>query len=86
MRISCPPTVSPCHYGIDTPTRNELIGSHNSIEQIREFIGADSLGYLSLPSLRAAVEDTEGKFCTSCYTGVYPTESIQLEVEAHRGC
>jgi amidophosphoribosyltransferase len=85
MRISCPPTVSPCHYGIDTPTKIELIASHNSIEQIREFTGADSLGYLSLESLRAAVEDTEGKFCTSCYTGMYPTENIQLEVETHRG-
>lgn len=85
MRISCPPTVSPCHYGIDTPTKIELIASSNSVEQIREFIGADSLGYLSLESLRAAVEDTEGTFCTSCYTGVYPTENIQLEVEAHRG-
>lgn len=85
MRISCPPTVSPCHYGIDTPTKIELIASRNSIEQIREFIGADSLGYLSLASLRTAVEDTDGRFCTSCYTGVYPTENIQLEVEAHRG-
>ena len=85
VRISCPPTVSPCHYGIDTPTKIELIASRNSIDQIREFIGADSLGYLSLESLRAAIEDTEGKFCTSCYTGVYPTENIQLEVEAHRG-
>ncbi len=85
MRISCPPTVSPCHYGIDTPTKIELIASRNSVEQIREFIGADSLAYLSLESLRAAVEDTDGTFCTSCYTGVYPTENIQLEVEAHRG-
>lgn len=85
MRISCPPTVSPCHYGVDTPTKIELIASHNSVEQIREFIGADSLGYLSLESLRAAVEDTDGTFCTSCYTGVYPTENIQLEVEARRG-
>ena len=49
-----------------------------------KFLGADSLGYLSLESLRAAVEDTEGKFCTSCYTGSYPTELVQLEVEAHR--
>ncbi|MGH9727658.1 MAG: amidophosphoribosyltransferase [Candidatus Acidiferrales bacterium] len=86
MRISCPPTVSPCHYGIDTPTKLELIGAQKSIEQIREFIGADSLGYLSLDSLRAAVEDNDGKFCTACYTGVYPTELVQLEVEAHRGC
>jgi amidophosphoribosyltransferase len=86
MRISCPPTVSPCHYGIDTPTKLELIGAQKSIEQIREFIGADSLGYLSLDSLRAAVEDNDGKFCTACYSGVYPTELVQLEVEAHRGC
>ncbi len=86
MRISCPPTVSPCHYGIDTPTKLELIGAQKSIEQIREFIGADSLGYLSLDSLRAAVEDNDGKFCTACYTGVYPTDLVQLEVEAHRGC
>ena len=86
MRISCPPTVSPCHYGIDTPTKLELIGAQNSIEQIREFIGADSLGYLSLENLRASVEETGGEFCTSCYTGVYPTELVQLAVEAHRGC
>jgi len=86
MRISCPPTVSPCHYGIDTPTKLELIGAQNSVEQIREFIGADSLGYLSLENLRASVEETGGEFCTACYTGVYPTELVQLEVEAHRGC
>ena len=86
MRISCPPTISPCHYGVDTPTKNELIAARNSIEQIREFTGADSLGYLSLENLRAAVEDREGKFCTSCYTGIYPTELVQLEVEAHRVC
>jgi len=84
VRISCPPTISPCYYGVDTPRRDELIASHNSVEQIRDFLGADSLGYLSLSSLRAAVEDTEGKFCTSCYTGNYPTELVQLEVEAHR--
>ena len=84
MRISCPPTISPCYYGVDTPRRDELIAARHSTEEIREFLGADSLGYLSLPSLRAAVEDTQGKFCTSCYTGSYPTELVQLEVEAHR--
>ncbi|HVA17542.1 MAG TPA: amidophosphoribosyltransferase, partial [Candidatus Dormibacteraeota bacterium] len=73
-------------YGVDTPTKLELIGAQKSIEQIRQFIGADSLGYLSLDSLRAAVEDNDGKFCTACYTGVYPTELVQLEVEAHRAC
>ena len=85
VRISCPPTVSPCYYGVDTPRREELIAANQSIEEIRDFLGADSLGYLSLASLRASVEDTEGKFCTSCYTGSYPTELVQLEVEAHRG-
>ena len=80
MRISCPPTVSPCYYGIDTPTREELIAAVKTVEGIREFLGADSLGYLSLANLRRAVEDTEKRFCTSCYTGVYPTELVQLEV------
>jgi amidophosphoribosyltransferase len=80
VRISCPPTISPCYYGVDTPTREELIASSNSPEEIREFLGADSLGYISLPGLRKAVNDTESKFCTSCYTGVYPTDLVQLEV------
>jgi amidophosphoribosyltransferase len=84
VRISCPPTVSPCFYGVDTPRRDELIAARQSVEQIRQYLEADSLGYLSLESLREAVEDREGKFCTSCYTGSYPTELVQLEVEAHR--
>jgi amidophosphoribosyltransferase len=80
MRISCPPTISPCYYGVDTPTKEELIASSNTPEEIRKYLGADSLGYLSLPGLRQAVNDNEGKFCTSCYTGVYPTDLVQLEV------
>jgi amidophosphoribosyltransferase len=84
VRISCPPTISPCYYGVDTPRREELIAAQKPVEEIRKFLGADSLGYLSLESLRAAVEDNQGKFCTSCYTGSYPTELVQLEVEAHR--
>ncbi len=80
MRISCPPTVSPCYYGVDTPTREELIASSHSPEEICKFIDADSLGYLSLAGLKQALRDTEGKFCTSCYTGNYPTELVQLEV------
>jgi len=85
VRISCPPTISPCYYGVDTPRRDELIAANHSVEEIRQYLSADSLGYLSLESLRTAVEDKEGKFCTSCYTGSYPTELVQLEVEAHRG-
>jgi len=80
VRISCPPTISPCYYGVDTPTREELIASSNTPEEICKFLGADSLGYLSLHALKQAVADTEGRFCTSCYTGVYPTDLVQLEV------
>ncbi|HET8921527.1 MAG TPA: amidophosphoribosyltransferase, partial [Candidatus Acidoferrum sp.] len=80
VRISCPPTISPCYYGVDTPTREELIASSNTPEEICKFLAADSLGYLSLPALKRAVADTEGRFCTSCYTGVYPTDLVQLEV------
>jgi amidophosphoribosyltransferase len=85
MRISCPPTISPCYYGVDTPTKEELIASSNTPERICQYLGADSLGYLSLGGLRQAVSDTEGKFCTSCYTGVYPTDLVQLEVREGNG-
>jgi amidophosphoribosyltransferase len=73
VRISCPPTASPCFYGIDTPTKKELIASTHSVEEIRQFLGADSLGYQSLEGLRRAVADTQGRFCLACYTGNYPT-------------
>jgi amidophosphoribosyltransferase len=73
MRISCPPTVSPCFYGIDTPTKKELIAATHSVEEIREYLGADTLGYLSVEGLRRAVGDTEGRFCLACYTSNYPT-------------
>ncbi len=74
MRISCPPTISPCYYGVDTPTQAELIGAQKSIPEICEFIGADSLGYLSLGGLLDACGDpSDQRFCTSCYTGRYPT-------------
>ena len=80
VRISCPPTISPCYYGVDTPTKEELIASSNTPEDICKFLGADSLGYVSLSSLRRAVDDTKNSYCTSCYTGVYPTDLVQLEV------
>jgi len=80
VRISCPPTISPCYYGVDTPTREELIASSNTPADICRFLGADSLGYISLAGLREAVSDGAGNFCTSCYTGNYPTDLVQLEV------
>jgi amidophosphoribosyltransferase len=72
LRISCPPTVSPCFYGVDTPSRAELIAATHTIEEIRKYVGADSLAYLSLDGLRAAVGSDQQSYCTSCYTGIYP--------------
>jgi amidophosphoribosyltransferase len=122
MRISCPPTISPCYYGVDTPTREELIASdesrvrprltaeeleifeaklasqsnlgepgrgeprsdreQRSVEEMRQYLGADTLGFVSLGGLRHAVDDTRGSFCTSCYTGVYPVDGAQGEFES----
>src|SRR5688572_1707308 len=72
LRISCPPTISPCFYGVDTPSRSELIAASHTIEEIRKYVGADSLAYLSLEGLRAAIGTGQQSYCTSCYTGVYP--------------
>jgi amidophosphoribosyltransferase len=72
LRISAPPTQWPCHYGIDTPTREELIASHHSIEEIRQFIEADSLAYLSLEGMLASVSGPAESYCTACWTGDYP--------------
>jgi amidophosphoribosyltransferase len=72
VRISCPPTVSPCFYGVDTPRRNELIAATHTLDEIRDFIEADSVQYLSLGGLLSAVRGASASYCTSCYTGVYP--------------
>jgi len=74
MRISCPPTISPCFYGVDTPRRTELIAATHTLEEIRKYVQADSLAYLSLDGLLAAVGRDSGSYCTSCYTGQYPVE------------
>ena len=80
LRISCPPTVSPCFYGVDTPSKRDLIAANKSIEEIRQFIEADSLAYLSLEGLLKACgsEDKSG-FCVACYTGNYPTQWVDVE-------
>jgi len=79
MRIACPPTISPCFYGVDTPDRSELIAATHTLEQVRDFIEADSLAYLSLEGLLRAVAPAGGSYCTSCYTGVYPVAIPQDE-------
>jgi len=79
LRISCPPTISPCFYGVDTPNRSELIASSHNVEEIRRFVEADSLRYLSLASLRQAVADDRHEYCYACYTGDYPTDLVNIE-------
>jgi amidophosphoribosyltransferase len=74
MRISAPPTTNPCYYGIDTPDKEELIASHMDVEQIREYLGADSLAYLSMEGLYRAVGDARGTFCDACFSGDYPVQ------------
>ncbi len=71
VRISCPPTVGPCYYGVDTPRRSELIAAQHSVEEIRRHLGADTLAYLSTEGLMRAVQATSG-FCRACYTNDYP--------------
>ena len=72
IRLASPPITGPCHYGIDTPTREELIASTHSIEEIQQFLGVDSLGYLSLDGMLRAAGSTSG-FCHACFSGHYPT-------------
>jgi len=80
MRISCPPTISPCFYGVDTPRKKELIAANKSVEEIRQYIGADSLAYLSIEGLKKACRDgDQTTYCTACYTGRYPTNLVDIE-------
>jgi amidophosphoribosyltransferase len=83
VRISSPPIQWPCYYGIDTPTRKELIGSSHSPEEIRRYLGADSLGYLSLDGMLKATGADPSSFCHACFTGNYrvgiePEQTPQL--------
>jgi amidophosphoribosyltransferase len=88
MRVSCPPHKWPCAYGIDFPTRKELMAANNTLDQIRDFLGADSLGYLSLDGMIRATGLPTSEFCTACYTGKYPSpvesEMDKFVMEQHR--
>jgi amidophosphoribosyltransferase len=80
MRVSCPPTISPCFYGVDTPSKKQLIAANKSIDEIRDYIGADSLAYLSLEGLKKACgEGEKTTYCSACYTGHYPTKWVDVE-------
>ncbi|MBX3306544.1 MAG: amidophosphoribosyltransferase [Nitrospira sp.] len=79
MRISSPPIISPCFYGIDTPTKKELIASDHSIEEIRKYITADSLAYLSLDGMLKSAPRTPDQYCTACFTERYPIPFTRAE-------
>ena len=72
MRIAAPATIAPCYYGIDTPTKKELIASKMNVEEIRKYIGADSLAYLSIKNIMKAVNDKKENYCFACFDGNYP--------------
>jgi len=80
MRISCPPTISSCFYGVDTPSRKELIAANKSVDEICQYIGADTLAYLSVEGLKKACGDgDQTTYCTACYTRKYPTSWVDVE-------
>jgi len=80
LRISSPPTTGPCYYGIDTPLKSELIAASHTVDEIRRFVEADSLGYLSHEGLLEAAGDAPGRrHCTACFSGRYPVAVTQLD-------
>jgi amidophosphoribosyltransferase len=88
MRVSSPPTAYPCFYGIDTPTRKELIASSHTTEEICKYITADSLGYLSLQGMleiAGAPRGANGYFCEACFSGNYPVKFPRLKSDDQLG-
>src|SRR5436190_22342374 len=83
VRISCPPTISSCYYGVDTPNKSELIAANSSIEGIRDFIGADSLGYLSLEGMQTATGLRADESCIACWSARYPTRITSAAETMH---
>lgn len=81
LRIACPPTIGPCFYGVDTPQKSQLIASSYSIEEIRAFVGADTLSYLSIEGLFKAMDRRQNSFCAACFDGQYPTPLYEQEPE-----
>ena len=84
FRISCPPTRFPCYYGIDFPSPGELIAAQKNVEEIRRHVGVDTLGYLGLEGMLAAVSDPADSYCTACWTGNYPVPPTdQMDKDRH---
>ena len=79
VRIASPPVTGPCYYGIDTPTRKELVASSYTVEEVRQYINADTLSYLSVPGLYNAVSEGDmNGHCDACFTGKYPSNVVNL--------
>jgi len=86
MRVSSAPVTGPCYYGIDTPSRDELIAANNTLEEIRTSLGVDSLGYLSLDGMLESVPGGPGGFCHACFSGDYPTPPPTDPDKLRYGC
>jgi len=90
MRISCPPHKHACHYGIDFPDPEKLIANQHTLDEIRDYLGADSIGYLDVPGMVRATGQEENKFCLACFNGHYPVpvdpslDKFIMERRAHR--
>ena len=80
LRICAPPITNPCHFGVDMATRTELIAAQMSVEAIRQHVGADTLGYLSVDDVVESVGTPRDSFCLACFTGEYPIP-VQLEMD-----
>jgi amidophosphoribosyltransferase len=78
FRVASPPVISPCYYGIDMPTKEELIGAQRSVEEIRRHLNVNSLGYLSLDGMHDAVAE-HGPFCDACFSGNYQAPLVDIE-------
>ena len=80
LRICAPPFKHPCYFGVDLPSRRDMIASNRDVAEICDFMGADSLGYLTIPALKKAVKNVSSKSCMACFTGNYPIP-VQLEMD-----
>jgi len=78
-RISSPPIISPCFYGVDTPTTKELIAANKTVDQIREYMDVETLGYLSPDGMVKAVGGKKSDYCMACFCGEYPVDSANIK-------
>ncbi len=88
LRIACPPIISPCYYGVDFPTKEELLANNKTLEEIRDFLGVDSMGYISLDGLVSCASLPDDHYCTACWSGKYriPIETVvnKFSMERHQ--